>query len=107
MRWRVLIPVLLVILIGSPVTAMAEYVYDLRCGTALVTPGEMEKRVFEKCGEPTNRQVLQDQGSPRNPGNAVGVIEIWTYNFGATDYIYTLRFEEGALKEIIRNGRGY
>lgn len=69
---------------------------DLRCDGGLISVGAGKNEVLQSCGKPTLRQEP-----------SLGLPEIWTYNFGPTDFVYSLSFEEGVLSKIIQGDRGY
>lgn len=71
----------------------------LRCGARLVSAGDREYSVRKKCGAPTSAQRWVDY---RDDGTANGrtvLVDVWTYDFGPTQFIRILTFEN----EILRN----
>jgi hypothetical protein len=69
----------------------------LRCGNRLISAGATAAEVLGKCGEPTTRD--------RRPvysrrGAVIGVIDIWTYDFGPHDFIRILRLANGILERV-------
>ena len=100
----------------------------LRCGTKLVHEGDTKAEVIHKCGEPNFVQSWEEEHIQRDY-NYVPIfstrtgryrwycepflvketirIEEWTYNFGSTEFIRYLRFENGVLKDITVGGYGY
>jgi hypothetical protein len=99
----------------------------LRCGTRLVHEGDTKAEVIHKCGEPSyvdswkEERISRDFYVPvfydppwkyhryRAPFlvNEHVKIEVWTYNFGPSQFIRYLRFENGVLKDISIGGYGY
>lgn len=80
-------------------------VSSLRCGTNDIRIGALEAEVKKSCGLPTSRTGMEIWG--RSEVLGPGALEDWVYNRGATDFIYTLRFEGGHLIRIIRGERGF
>ncbi len=90
---------------------------SMRCGRLLVSVGDHQAEVLQKCGFPalTDRRistVVQDYSY--RPGWRSGieeyreiVIDEWIYNFGPRQFMRHLRFENGILKEIRELGYGY
>lgn len=67
---------------------------DLRCEENLISVGAGKQEVLASCGKPASQEP--------------GVPEIWMYNFGPTDFVYTLIFDEdGKLQQIRQGARGY
>jgi hypothetical protein len=101
-----------------------------RCGTQVVSIGDMRSEVSQMCGEPTFVDSWEEERIQRDFGTGtiryyrdhstgqrgwyreplfvkVQVkIERWTYNLGSTQFIRYLRFENGVLKEITMGGKG-
>ena len=77
----------------------------LRCGPRLVSTGETEGQVAEKCGPPT--EVRRRYASSRVRGAFLHVvIDVWTYDFGPLEFIRILSFEDGVLKYVEVGGYG-
>jgi hypothetical protein len=99
------------------------------CGSQVVSVGEVKYRVIQLCGEPDYKEVVKsktegnfgsdttthrrsrahwqyrsyiDGGSKQE----TVLIENWTYDCGANDFIYVLTFEGDKLIEINTKGRG-
>ncbi len=68
---------------------------SLQCDSGLVAIGAAKSEVQSSCGQPVNKSTISD-GS-----------EIWTYNFGPTDFVYTFTFVNGQLDTIKQGDRGY
>src|SRR5262249_22070741 len=77
----------------------------MRCGPRLVSAGEAEGQVAEKCGPPT--EVRRRYASSRVRGAWLHmVIDAWTYDFGPLEFIRILTFEDGVLKYVEVGGYG-
>jgi hypothetical protein len=69
----------------------------MRCGSQLISSGDREFEVQQKCGEPTARNLV---GYLRSPNRREEVpIEEWIYGPSNGMYQY-LRFEGGRLVQI-------
>ncbi len=66
----------------------------LQCPSGLVSIGDKIADVLSNCGTPASRSPAFLQS------------ETMTYNFGPTDFIYTMRFEGGQLVQIVQGDRG-
>ena len=108
----------------------ASMVSAFRCGTQVVSIGDMRSEVSQMCGEPTSVDIWEEERIQRDFGSGtiryyrdhstgqygsyreplyvkVQVkIERWTYNLGSTQFIRYLIFENGVLKEITMGGKG-
>lgn len=98
-----------------------------RFGTHLIREGDTKAEVIHKCGEPSHVDAWMEERIardfcypasykwpwPRNPYRVPAFvrehvrIEVWTYNFGPTQFIRLLKFENGILRDICRAGYGY
>lgn len=100
----------------------------LRCGTKLVHEGDSIPEVIYKCGEPDYVETWEIERSMRGYSHfpvfsarsrgyrwhnepflekVLIRIEEWTYNFGSTQFLRFLRFENGILTDVSRGGYGY
>jgi hypothetical protein len=77
----------------------------LRCGSALIEPGDSAAHTLEKCGEPTSKTTIDEpvwargvNGNVYQSGNARA--EIWRYNFGPGKFPAVLRISEGIVESI-------
>lgn len=113
---------LLAIVLIIPVDDLAAS--DLRCGSKLVSIGERRYDVLRKCGDPVNIEAWEEvrirrglllsypiaseqEVFLRSPLAKEWVtIEEWEYNFGATQFIRYLRFENGRLRKITTGDYG-
>jgi len=74
----------------------------LRCGTRLVTEGELAIQVREKCGDPVSEELIGYtlRGAPPGlRGEREYKIEQWIYG-PDQGYYHVLRFEAGRLRDI-------
>jgi hypothetical protein len=77
----------------------------LRCGSALIEPGDSAAHTLEKCGEPTSKSTIDEpvwsrgvNGNVYQSGNARS--EIWRYNFGPGKFPALLRIRDGIVESI-------
>jgi hypothetical protein len=87
-----------------------------RCGSWLITKGDHETEVLQKCGEP---QYMEERigyrgDRLRHPRGSLEIeqfeqviIHEWIYNFGPRRLQQRLLFENGILKEINDLEHGY
>lgn len=82
----------------------------LSCGSRLVVEGDNQYRVTRACGAPDFVNTYYETKYRQNHYGFAREIEIkvdeWTYNFGSTRLIYTLKFENGYLTDI-STSQGY
>ncbi len=108
----------LMVLAGSAAPAVA-----LRCGTSLVVEGQSKFEVLQLCGQPTYtdghveyRPGMSNPLAPRpldslEPNVPYATVrevyvEEWVYNFGSTQLMPSLVFENGRLIRIRTLGYG-
>lgn len=114
-----LLLILLLACLILPVSAQA-----FRCGNRLVEVGDRRSEVLSSCGAPTwvdswdEDRLERYFAPPYTTGNkqrAVRVplytnvrvtVEEWTYNFGPTQFIRILRFENSKLVDITTGDYG-
>jgi hypothetical protein len=109
------------------ILVIAEPAMALRCGNRLVNDGDHKSKILKFCGEPTAIQVrtMIRGGFPANQTRryrheisdrdllfadrayAEIIIEEWTYNFGPRKLMRTIKFENGLVVSITRQGYGY
>jgi hypothetical protein len=123
-RMKTAIVILLVaIVLITPMGHLAAS--DLRCGSRLVSIGDHRYDVLRKCGDPANIETweevrirrglllsfpvtLEQELFLRSPlAKELVTIEEWEYNFGGTQFIRYLRFENGRLRRITTGDYGY
>lgn len=112
------------------VSALAEPVPTLRCGTRIIGEGDHQARVAGLCGEPDwvqQRSILR-QGIARRDRFVNGrqgqdatrrelqvhqrswvevPVEVWVYNLGARRLMREVVFEEGRVVNLETLGYGY
>lgn len=81
--------------------ASQTYADTWRCGTKLVTPGDLAIQVREKCGDPVSEEVI---GYTLRSIHRDGIerefkIEQWIYG-PEQGYYHVLKFEAGRLRDI-------
>jgi hypothetical protein len=74
----------------------------MRCGQWLITVGRHEYEVAIKCGPPT----AADRYETSRRGRSI-TVDLWTYDRGPRDFIRTLRFEDGVLRDVDVGGYGH
>ena len=107
---------LLLIFAGS-FSAFAES--DFRCSRKIISVGNTQDYVLDKCGEPTSieertgelawgfRHRYPESHEELNHVIREIQIEVWTYNLGSTQFIRYLTFRNGKLVRIRTGGYGY
>ncbi|MFN9708114.1 MAG: DUF2845 domain-containing protein [Burkholderiales bacterium] len=89
----------------------AQPAWALRCGNYLIDTGLQKSEVLIRCGSPMSqtsrsesRRVAQRVGTPQQPillqREVFVQVEEWVYNFGPTQFMQLLVFEEGRLVKI-------
>ncbi len=77
--------------------------------------GDSADLVFSKCGEPASRETKQVEltdAAPDGTGGLQGttrtvLVEVWSYNFGASSFMRLLHFRDGKLTKIVTGGYGF
>jgi hypothetical protein len=102
------------ILLTAPAFACAD---AMRCGSRLVSEGDTQTDVRERCGEPSDvqsRSILRRpsyflNGRYYHFGDEVVEVpvQVWTYNFGPYKLMRRVRFVDGLVEEIETLGYGY
>jgi hypothetical protein len=91
MKRRLTITFFLFIFLWSAVAFSAEK--NFRCGHRLVSVGCTKQDVLIKCGEPTAWEIAGAK-KDKNWGKDYWLkMEVWYYNCGYGNFIYTLTFE--------------
>ncbi len=93
---------ILVILLVSTTSVFAD---DwMKCGHGVFAKlGDRTFEVIRKCGEPNSREKIAFTKSP----SAETLREIWAYDRGKDDFLYTLTFENGTLISVEKSGHSY
>lgn len=97
-----------------PTCLMAE---SVRCGSEIISKGSNIAMVAAKCGEPAHidkSSIYSGSAGAVNgvpgvvSGTAVQIeVETWTYNFGSSQLMERIRFENGIVVQIDSMGYGY
>lgn len=105
---RKLIPIPILVLIALAIAPCAQ---AMRCGNRLVTNGDREFQVSDRCGAPfwTDRyrtvEVIGAYG-PIEQQNSID-FDVWYYNFGPRQFMRRLVFREGRLVHEDTLGYGF
>lgn len=83
--------VALAFLLMIPISAQAQ----MRCGTELITTGDLKSRVYNACGEPF-----------RMDDDVFGV-DKWIYNFGPNEFLKVITFDNDRVEEITEGEYGF
>jgi hypothetical protein len=82
----------------------------LRCGSQIVSPGDPRWEVREKCGKPAwieERTEEHVQETRKGTHRRFIHTEEWIYNFGPSEFIRVLLFNDGKLINIETRGYGF
>lgn len=83
---------------------------SFRCGSKLVSTGMKKADVWFRCGEPVWRDKFTDEWYDTRDDFFLPHMaeqEVWVYNFGPTQLLRYLRFENGTLQSIETGDRGF
>jgi hypothetical protein len=80
----------LALLMGS-----ANTIAQMRCGTELITTGDLKSRVYNACGKPY-----------RMDDDVFGV-DKWIYNFGPNEFMSVVTFDGDRVEEITDEEYGF
>jgi hypothetical protein len=109
------------LLLTAPFDVMAS---DFSCGSKMISIGDYQYDVLNKCGEPSHVEVWEKMRIKRDFGprlletemagdqwslfvKELVKVEEWEYNLGPTRFIRYLRFENGRLIRITEGDYGY
>jgi hypothetical protein len=109
------------LLLTAPFDVMAS---DFSCGSKMISIGDYQYDVLNKCGEPSHVEVWEKMRIKRDFGprlletdlgwdqwplfvKELVKVEEWEYNLGPTRFIRYLRFENGRLIRITEGNYGY
>ena len=82
--------VFLVMVFGSYASILAtEEASSIMCDNGIVNIGDMDVDVQDKCGEPNSRNMNK-----------------WVYNFGPSEPVYSVIFNEGKVVRILEDEQG-
>lgn len=90
--------------LSSVMAASLSAADSMRCGTKLISDGELAIQVREKCGDPVSEELIGYtlRGAPSGlRGNREYKIEQWVYG-PEQGYYHVLVFEAGRLHDIDR-----
>ena len=94
---------MLISLVGQLCLAASAYSDSLRCGTKLVSTGDLALQVREKCGDPISEELIGYTLRPARRGGDGSEreykIEQWVYG-PDQGYYHVLKFEAGRLRDI-------
>lgn len=79
---------------------------DVRCGNSIVNSDMSVQELLHKCGEPTSKQVREEDVRAANAGGGtrrVGTTytEIWTYDRGSNAFGLVVTIVDGNIKSIV------
>jgi hypothetical protein len=112
---------IVVLLLTAPSDIMAS---DFSCGSKMISIGDYQYDVLNKCGEPSHVEVwervrIRRDSVPRLLEaemqwdqwslfvKELVKVEEWEYNLGPTRFIRYLKFENGRLVRITEGDYGY
>ena len=77
----------------------------LRCGSALIEPGDSAAYTLEKCGEPSSSTTINEPFWARGVnGNVYQSVNtrsgVWRYDFGRGKFPAMLRINDGIVESI-------
>jgi hypothetical protein len=77
----------------------------LRCSGGLVSPGLTTEEILGKCGQPNEKEVIEEPIRARNAGGGsriigTAIIERWIYVRASGQFPTLLHNEEGELKRV-------
>lgn len=112
------LPALLAVaLLGASALAPGVSQAAMRCGTRLISEGDLAGELLHRCGEPTQVDrrsiwrppVFWRGGRPFHvPGGDIEVqVEVWTYNLGRSRLMRRVTLEDGVVRKIETLGYGY
>jgi hypothetical protein len=79
----------------QPDLSALEGTSSLECGNGIVSQGDSEDSVRDKCGNP-QKVTQEDADSPI----------VWFYNFGPSEFVYYVSFTNGTVERIQMGGYG-
>jgi hypothetical protein len=81
------------------------------CSEQVVSRGDMTSDVIAKCGEPSSKDVHQEEIKERLDAGlfrtVTVTVEEWTYNLGPNRFVRILTFRNGRLVDIRTGNYGY
>lgn len=82
---------------------------SMRCGSQIISEGDMIEEVLDLCGEPAQRSRTWLTRQPRFeyggqeipfPGEEEVPVDLWTYDFGPSRLMRRIRFVAGKVDSI-------
>lgn len=104
-RFRVCIRCLLIAI--TLWLATAQSAFALRCGQSIITMGDKQFEVLQKCGEPFFADSWQAPLFHQGFYLGSDIVEEWYYNFGPQRFIRILLFRNGRLILIQTGDYGF
>lgn len=79
----------------------------LRCGNQIINIGDTKNKVLQACGQPANKckTSIPITGVLHAKHKNLKVTN-WTYNFGPTDFLYIVTFQNDKIIKITTEGYG-
>lgn len=98
-----------ILMFSSVLTVQNAHAFD--CNNQIVSIGDTKFEVKAKCGEPTSKEVFNEEIirkiDPTTRQRIFAIIEEWTYNLGPQQFIRILTFKNGRLTNIETGGYGF
>jgi len=99
------IPMMIAVFTAAIVSTLSHAQETFHCGSDLVSPGLTTDELITKCGQPDEKEVVEEPIRARNAGGGsrvigTAIIEHWTYSRGQGRFPARLRIEEGELKSV-------
>jgi len=99
MRKKIILSILITAFMGmfvlQPDLSALEGTSSLECDNGIVSQGDSEDSVRDKCGNP-QKVTREDADSPI----------VWFYNFGPSEFVYYVSFTNGIVERIQMGGYG-
>ena len=99
MNKKLILAILITAFIGmfliQPDLSALEGTSSLECDNGIVSQGDSEDSVRNKCGNP-QKVTREDADSPI----------VWFYNFGPSEFVYYVSFTNGIVERIQMGGYG-
>jgi len=86
---------ILIVLINFILISGITESHAFRCGNEIITRGDPSSSVLSKCGEPS----LREYGTEMHNDQLL-YVEKWSYNCGASDFLYKIIIYNG---KVIKN----
>jgi hypothetical protein len=93
----------------------ASQAFAMRCGTQTIQVGDTRQQVLQYCGKPTSKSknsncssLIKSKNTKPSKGkkSKKQTCEVYNYNQGPQDFIYSLSFWKGKLIDIKSKGYG-